>query len=147
MSLFLVLLKGPPPIGQLFVDCSCVGSNPRLLIEAPLMAPRGVDTSYIFVLLHMPCDRRMQVKTAEGFSKRELFEKLAPLEEATRPLMQKARQTLGQAKGQSALQPWNIGYSLSGVCFTAPHTDFPFLCETGGMPHQLDLACGSHLRP
>ena len=54
------------------------------------------------------------MKTAEGFSKRELFQKLAPLEEATRPLMAKARKTLGASKGQSALQPWNISYSLSG---------------------------------
>ena len=51
---------------------------------------------------------------AEGFSKRELFEKLAPLEAATRPLMQAARQALAKQKGQSALQPWNISYSLSG---------------------------------
>lgn len=57
----------------------------------------------------------MQVKTAEGFSKRELFEKLAPLEEATRPIMAEARSTLGQQKGQPALQPWNISYSLSGA--------------------------------
>lgn len=57
----------------------------------------------------------VQVKTAEGFSKRELFEKLAPLEEATRPIMAEARTTLGHKKGQSALQPWNISYSLSGA--------------------------------
>ena len=80
------------------------------------------------VLLYMTRDEDVQVKTAEGFSKRELFEKLAPLEEATRPLMQKARQTLGQAKGQSALEPWNIGYSLSGACFTDAHAAFPLLC-------------------
>lgn len=55
------------------------------------------------------------MKTAEGFSKRELFEKLAPLEEATRPIMAEARTTLGHKKGQSALQPWNISYSLSGA--------------------------------
>lgn len=55
------------------------------------------------------------MKTAEGFSKRELFEKLAPLEEATRPIMAEARTTLGHKKGPSALQPWNISYSLSGA--------------------------------
>lgn len=62
----------------------------------------------------MTCACCVQVKTAEGFSKRELFEKLAPLEAATRPLMAAARQALAKDKGQSALQPWNIGFSLSG---------------------------------
>ena len=59
----------------------------------------------------------LQVKTAEGFSKRELFQKLAPLEEATRPIMAKARATLQQKKSTSALQPWNISYSLSGALY------------------------------
>ena len=59
----------------------------------------------------------LQVKTAEGFSKRELFQKLAPLEEATRPIMTEARTTLQQKKGASALQPWNISYSLSGALY------------------------------
>lgn len=58
--------------------------------------------------------RCTQVKTAEGFSKRELFEKLAPLVAATRPVMAAARQALAKDKGDSSLQPWNIGYSLSG---------------------------------
>lgn len=56
----------------------------------------------------------VQVKTAEGFSKGALFEKLAPLEAATRPLMAAACQRLAKEKGQSALQPWNVAYSLSG---------------------------------
>ncbi len=64
----------------------------------------------------------MQVKTAEGFSKRELFQKLAPLEEATRPLMAQARKALAQAKGQSAVQPWNISYSLSGETCSGGHS-------------------------
>lgn len=67
-----------------------------------------------------------KVKTAEGFSKRELFQKLAPLEEATRPLMAKARKTLGNSKGQSALQPWNISYSLSGDIEREMDPYFPF---------------------
>ena len=67
------------------------------------------------------CAQMLQVKTAEGFSKRELFEKLAPLEEATRPLMATARHTLGESKGPSALQPWNISYSLSGASWQCSH--------------------------
>lgn len=77
------------------------------------------------------CTAGMQVKTAEGFSKRELFEKLAPLEAATRPLMQAARQTLAKQKGQSALQPWNISYSLSGGIPSAnqPRSDTALLTQ------------------
>ncbi len=63
----------------------------------------------------------MQVKTAEGFSKRELFQKLAPLEEATRPLMAEARKALVHTKGESAVQPWNISYSLSGDICSGGH--------------------------
>jgi len=62
------------------------------------------------------------VKTAEGFSKRELFQKLAPLEEATRPLMAEARKALVHTKGQSAVQPWNISYSLSGEICSGGHS-------------------------
>lgn len=64
----------------------------------------------------------LQVKTAEGFSKRELFQKLAPLEEATRPLMAQARKALVHTKGQSAVQPWNISYSLSGEICSGGHS-------------------------
>lgn len=67
-----------------------------------------------------------KVKTAEGFSKRELFEKLAPLEAATRPLMAAARQALAKEKGQAALQPWNIGFSLSGDIEREMDPYFPF---------------------
>ncbi|KAL3147698.1 hypothetical protein ABBQ32_002443 [Trebouxia sp. C0010 RCD-2024] len=67
-----------------------------------------------------------KVKTAEGFSKRELFQKLAPLEEATRPIMAEARTTLQQKKSASALQPWNISYSLSGDIEREMDPFFPF---------------------
>ena len=47
--------------------------------------------------------------------------------------MSKACQTLGQAKGLSAFEPYNIGCSLLGACFTNAHAAFPFhfLSETG----------------
>jgi hypothetical protein len=43
-----------------------------------------------------------------------LFEILDDLEEKTRPIMVEARQRLAKEKGESALEPHNIGYALAG---------------------------------
>lgn len=55
-----------------------------------------------------------QVINAEGFNKRRLFEILDGLEQQTRGIMDKARADLAMDKGQQALEPWNMGYALSG---------------------------------
>ncbi|KAL4458233.1 hypothetical protein ABPG75_013098 [Micractinium tetrahymenae] len=56
----------------------------------------------------------MKFEQAEGFSLPELFEILDGLEQRTRPIMEQARKTLAEQKGEPALLPWNIGYSLAG---------------------------------
>ena len=56
----------------------------------------------------------MKTVQAEGFSKRRLFEMLDGLESRTRPLAKAARQALAEAKGTSATEGWNLGFSLSG---------------------------------
>lgn len=52
--------------------------------------------------------------TTEGFGKGRLFEILSDLEERTRPLMEAARQRVVEKHGEDALQPWNLGFMLSG---------------------------------
>lgn len=72
----------------------------------------------------MLCSCCTQVTAAEGFGKTRLFEILDDLEEKTRPIMQEARQRLAKEKGESALEPHNMGYALAGTlavccaCFT-----------------------------
>ncbi|KAK9843964.1 hypothetical protein WJX81_000584 [Elliptochloris bilobata] len=66
------------------------------------------------------------VKQAEGFSKRELFKMLAPLEERTRPLTAAARAALAASKGADALEPWNLSYALSGDVERELDPYFPF---------------------
>lgn len=61
------------------------------------------------------CLCRSQVTAAEGFGKTRLFEILDDLEEKTRPIMQEARQRLAKEKGESALEPHNMGYALAGA--------------------------------
>lgn len=68
-----------------------------------------------------------KVQQAEGFSKKLLFEKmLNDLEEKTRPLMEKAIETLKREKGDSAFQPWNMSYSLAGELVKKQDPFFPF---------------------
>lgn len=54
------------------------------------------------------------VTNAEGFSKKKLFEILDGLEEGTRPLMEKARAELKKRHGETALEPWNMGFVMAG---------------------------------
>lgn len=67
-----------------------------------------------------------KVTQAEGFSKRQLFEMLTPLEEQTRPLMVAAREKLAAEKGADALHPWNMGFALSGDVDKLQDPYFPF---------------------
>ena len=84
----------------------------------------------------------VQVKTAEGFSKGALFEKLAPLEAATRPLMAAARQRLAKEKGQSALQPWTLAAVCPYSCGTA--ITIPCLQHVPGSSAMLVCVVASH---
>mmetsp|Transcript_1462 Transcript_1462/g.3234 ORF Transcript_1462/g.3234 Transcript_1462/m.3234 type:complete len:654 (-) Transcript_1462:78-2039(-) len=66
------------------------------------------------------------VTNAEGFSKSKLFEILDGLEEGTRPLMVKARQTLEELHGSKALDPWNTSYMMAGSVVKKMDPYFPF---------------------
>lgn len=68
----------------------------------------------------------MKVTQAEGFSKDVLFSILDQLEMDTRPIMQKALETLCTSKGSSAVEPHNINYLLSGDIAKAKDPYFPF---------------------
>jgi hypothetical protein len=65
------------------------------------------------------CRMHLQVTAAEGFGKARLFEILDDLEEKTRPIMTEAKARLAKEKGESALEPHNIGYALAGLCCVA----------------------------
>ena len=54
------------------------------------------------------------VTNAEGFSKKKLFEILDGLEEGTRTLNEKARDELKKRHGDTALEPWNMGFVMAG---------------------------------
>jgi oligoendopeptidase F len=66
------------------------------------------------------------VTNAEGFGKDKLFEILDGLEEGTRPLMVKAMQDLETLHGKEALDPWNMGYMMSGNVIKKMDPYFPF---------------------
>lgn len=66
------------------------------------------------------------VQSAEGFSKKKLFEILDGLEKGTRPLMVKSREELEKRLGKEALDPWNTGYMLSGSVIKKMDPYFPF---------------------
>mmetsp|Transcript_9792 Transcript_9792/g.18410 ORF Transcript_9792/g.18410 Transcript_9792/m.18410 type:complete len:533 (+) Transcript_9792:370-1968(+) len=66
------------------------------------------------------------VTNAEGFGKDKLFEILDGLEEGTRPLMVKAMQDLEKIHGKKALEPWNMGYMMSGNVIKKMDPYFPF---------------------
>ncbi len=68
----------------------------------------------------------LKVTQAEGFGKVRLFEILDGLEARTRPLMAAARAGVAAAKGEAALQPWNLGHALSGDVTRAQDPYFPF---------------------
>ncbi|PSC69592.1 peptidase M3 [Micractinium conductrix] len=56
----------------------------------------------------------MKLEQAEGFGMDVLFGMLDGLELDTRPIMEGARKSLAEDKGEECLRPWNIGYSLAG---------------------------------
>ena len=56
----------------------------------------------------------LKVTNAEGFSKKKCFEMLDGLEQATKPLLDKALERLKKEKGEDATKPWNTGFALSG---------------------------------
>jgi len=66
------------------------------------------------------------VTNAEGFGKERLFEILDGLEEGTRPLMVQARQQLQTEKGDSSIEPWNMGYAMAGSVVPKMDPYFPF---------------------
>lgn len=68
----------------------------------------------------------LKVTAAEGFGKARLFEILDDLEEKTRPIMAEARARLAKEKGESALEPHNMGYALAGDTTKATDPYFPF---------------------
>mmetsp|Transcript_25377 Transcript_25377/g.70623 ORF Transcript_25377/g.70623 Transcript_25377/m.70623 type:complete len:640 (+) Transcript_25377:65-1984(+) len=67
-----------------------------------------------------------KVTQAEGFGKKRLFEVLDGLVARTRELNRKARERLAREKGDSALEPWNLGYMLAGDLTKKQDPYFPF---------------------
>jgi len=68
-----------------------------------------------------------KVTNAEGFGKVALFEILDSLEEGTRPIMEAARKRFAEENdGQDALEPWNMGYLMSGDITRRMDPYFPF---------------------
>ena len=66
------------------------------------------------------------IQNAEGFSKKRLFEILDDLEKKTRPLMHQAREELVKRHGDTALEPHNMGYMMSGSVIQKMDPYFPF---------------------
>jgi len=69
-----------------------------------------------------------KVTQAEGFNKTRLFEMLDVLEKETRPLMVAALERVKADKGEDALKPWNLGYTLAGDVDKEQDPYFPFEC-------------------
>jgi hypothetical protein len=55
-----------------------------------------------------------RVTSAEGLSKKRLFEILGGLEEGTRPIMEQSKTELENRHGANALLPWNTSFKLAG---------------------------------
>jgi len=68
----------------------------------------------------------LKVSQAEGFGKARLFEIMDDLEARSRPIMVAARERLAAEKGESALLPYNMGWSLAGDTEKAMDPYFPF---------------------
>ena len=67
-----------------------------------------------------------KIQTTEGMSKKRLFEILDDLEAQTRPILEQARKAFADDKGASALEPWNMGYFMSGDITKECDPYFPF---------------------
>ena len=76
----------------------------------------------------------LKVTNAEGFSKKKCFEMLDGLEQATKPLLDKALERLKKEKGEDATKPWNTGFALSGELtkLTDPYYPFEYAPEVWG---------------
>jgi Zn-dependent oligopeptidase len=72
------------------------------------------------------CFYDMKVNQAEGFDKETLFKILDGLLERARPLITKAREKLCKEKGEDALLPFNLSYSMSGDLNQLKNPYFPF---------------------
>lgn len=68
----------------------------------------------------------MKVTQAEGFDKKTLFGMLEDLEKQTKPIALDARKRLANEKGESALEPWNMGYAMAGDLTKKQDEYFPF---------------------
>jgi hypothetical protein len=66
------------------------------------------------------------VKRVEGMSKHEVFALLDELEERTRDAARAAVAELKRRKGDSASQPWNVRYAISGDVSREFDPHFPF---------------------
>eukprot|EP01061_Rhynchopus_euleeides_P025160 TRINITY_DN405_c0_g1_i1.p1 TRINITY_DN405_c0_g1~~TRINITY_DN405_c0_g1_i1.p1 ORF type:complete len:660 (+),score=294.04 TRINITY_DN405_c0_g1_i1:115-1980(+) len=67
-----------------------------------------------------------KIQTTESMTKAQLFEVLDDLEQKTRATNEKARQTLAQRKGEQALLPYNMGYSMAGDIVKEIDPYYPF---------------------
>ncbi len=63
---------------------------------------------------------------AEGFGKNELFEILNTLLKGSDEMVVNARSRLQAEKGDSALDPWNMGFMLAGAVEEKLDPYFPF---------------------
>ncbi|KAI8846674.1 metalloendopeptidase [Chytridium lagenaria] len=72
------------------------------------------------------CFYDMKVSQAEGFGKHTLFPMLEKLEKDSRPILEASLARLAKEKGESALLPYNLGYSLSGDISALKDPYFPF---------------------
>eukprot|EP00877_Chromochloris_zofingiensis_P006150 jgi/Chrzof1/1789/Cz10g21060.t1 len=67
-----------------------------------------------------------KVTAAEGFGKDRLFEIMDGLEQRTRDILHQTRKNLATAKGEAALEPYNISYATAGDTTKATDPYFPF---------------------
>ena len=67
-----------------------------------------------------------KVTQAEGFGKKRLFEILDTLLEGSASILDAARARLVAEKGAAALEPWNMGFFMSGDVEAALDPYFPF---------------------
>ncbi|KAJ3111647.1 hypothetical protein HK100_002621 [Physocladia obscura] len=96
----------------------------------PFIAPEFVEIcklrNKLARSLGYECYYDMKVTAAEGFGKHTLFPILEKLAERSKGIRNKALATLAKEKGETALEPWNIGYYLSGDLSALQDPYFPF---------------------
>ncbi|KAI9353858.1 oligoendopeptidase [Obelidium mucronatum] len=96
----------------------------------PFVAPQFVEIvklrNKLARSLGFECYYDMKVTAAEGFGKHTLFPMLEKLVTRSKGIRDKALATLAKEKGESALQPWNMGYALAGDLSALQDPYFPF---------------------